>query len=517
MNNLPENQNNLTESELESTIFSDPTEHKKVEPRRSGKVRIRIIIASLLAVALLASVTFAVVKFIPEKQDEVTSSTPQITVSKIESKDVKAVEVKNKSGKYMLLPYEVKGESETTVSWYLDGLKKEFVSSSVLEDIVNNAVALNAVREITTKTDEECGLNAPQIEVKVSLKDNKDIVLSLGAKSPDNSGFYLKNSANDKVYLVEQDIFDSFDFEKLDLANTDSIPPIKLSSKYDSYFADGSLVSFDKLTISSKNFKDTIVLAPNTDKNLSQFVQFVVVKPNYRMAGNTESIFAMFAQGINSIGAYAFDVSNATLEALGLNRPDFALTVEIGESKVEYKFKMQDDGCYAVIGNGSEIVKKVEPSTCAFLDYQEMDFYSNIVFMKSIDDLANITIESSGKKYSFDIKANDEVNSEDQFIIEHNGKKIKSIYFQNFYQTLISLTYSEHLVDELNAPDEVIITYNYNNKKVTPTKVSFKKVSATRHQYYIDGKPMGKVNTAELNKVLKNLENVVAGKDVSTN
>ena len=74
MSNIPENEkiNNTENSggdEVFSTVFSDPTEHKRTAPEKK-KNKLLIAIASILAVAIFAGGTVAVIKLIPEREEE---------------------------------------------------------------------------------------------------------------------------------------------------------------------------------------------------------------------------------------------------------------------------------------------------------------------------------------------------------------------------------------------------------------------------------------------------------------
>ena len=69
MSDFPEQEKtNLQNEEEFSTIFSDPTAHKKTAEDVKKKKLLPIIIAAFLAVAVLVGGTVGVVKLIPEKE-----------------------------------------------------------------------------------------------------------------------------------------------------------------------------------------------------------------------------------------------------------------------------------------------------------------------------------------------------------------------------------------------------------------------------------------------------------------
>lgn len=104
MSDFPEKENieettepTLTPEEEGSTVFSDPAEHKKTAVKQKKRLLPKVI-AAVLAVGVLAGGTVAVIKLIPEREEE--SSAPSIeTISVLDMKsdDFKSVTVTNET------------------------------------------------------------------------------------------------------------------------------------------------------------------------------------------------------------------------------------------------------------------------------------------------------------------------------------------------------------------------------------------------------------------------------------
>lgn len=519
MENFPENEN-LNGQEEFSTVFSNPTEHTTKAVKNGNKKRILAVLSAFCALAVLVGGTFAAVKLIPKKSDQ-TEEQPELKEIEVLSQkdaDLKSITVNNKNGSFKFYSVITKAEEddgEDTVNWYLDGYKEELVSTGSISGIVNNITKITASREITEKTAEECGLVNPAISADVVANDGGKWSVQIGGKSPDNSGVYLKLSTKDTIYLIPDAIDESLTFEPLDLANTDSIAALSLDSNYSDYTEDGKLTTFDSLTVSGKNFPKNLVIKPNHNQTVDIF-PYVITEPTERIAENTDKILSIFANGVTVSGAYSFDVTPKTLSALGLNNPDFTAKIKVKDFTYTYKFKLQSDGNYAVVTDDSIMVKKVSADSLVVLGYSETDFYANWVFIENIDKIANLTVNSGGKSYSFDIKANPDEDSEEDYIVDYEGKSIKSSDFQAFYEYCISLKCSDFATESLTVPDEASLIYSYNDGS-KPVTVTFKKATATKHQYYVNGKPMGKVNSSEFNKLDKYLQKLVNGQTVTNN
>lgn len=516
----------LSADDKGSTVFSDPAEHKKATVKQKKKL-LPVIIAAVLSVAVLAGGTVAVIKLIPEREEE--SSSPSIETIKVldlDSDDFKSVTVTNENGTFKLYSVEETEASnssassdgssnEPTVNWYLDGYDKEVINSSSVGSIADYAASLEAVREITSKTAEECGLKNPTVRADVVKNDGTEFSILVGSESPDNTGTYVKLSTDDKIYITESDIKSNFTFDALSLAETGSIPGVTVTDDMKDYTDDnGALASFDKITLSGKNFPEKVVLAPNTDENLSTYAAYMTISPTKRIADNVDGIFDLFKSGVSVSGAYSFDTSASARKALGLDNPDLTAAIKIGSFTETYSFKQQEDGGYAVWYNGAKLIKKVSASALSFIDYKVNDYYASWVCLQSINELSNFTVKTPDKTYSFDIVYDDSEDAEETYVITYEGKKLVAENFQNFYQECISLSCTDYTVDKTSGEPAMSIIFTYSDTSREKTAVEFRKASETKYQYSIDGIDMGKINSSALNKILRLVEKVANGESV---
>ena len=531
MANIPENENlNQTPTETEeafaddefSTVFSNPTEHRKTADKVKNKKRLPIFIAALLVVAILVGGTVAVIKLIPEKEEE-TSSAPVIEDIKVldkKSDDFKTVTVKNSNGSFKFYSVtEVEktesssssttsSEPKETVTWYLEGYDKEKVDTTNISAVISAAASVSASREVTQRTAADCGLDKPVVTVEVEPKEGEKFTLYIGKESPDGSGYYFKTSDSEKIYVVGSDVYGSFVFEAISFANADALPGITVTDDMDDHVDDNdALISFDKMTISGKNFPETVVIEMNSDEKLAEYATYMITSPSKRIADNVDGVFGLFTSGLTASGAYSFDVSDKALAAVGLNNPDIVVKIDVNKSSMTYKFKLQPDGAYAVICDGAKLIKKVDASNITFADYDVSDFYSSWVALISIDDLKGLTFKTADKTYDFGIKANEDEEAEDGYIINYGDKDIDCSSFQSFYQECISLSCTDFETTKLSGKPDYAMIFNYKDgSKLT---VNFTKASETRYQYSIDGVDTGKVNSAAIKKLVKSLEELV--------
>lgn len=502
-------ENNSTENEETSTIFASPLEHKEGKLASPKKKRIIAVIASVMAVMVLVGGTLAVIKFIPEMQEKNNSSSANsITVIDFDKTKYDTVTVKNQNGEFVFLP---KTDSENNeIKWYLKDLDEDKISASKTDNIISSASSISASLEITKKAYDECGFNSPFAQVMVQSKELGDFSLLLGDKSPDNFGRYLYCSVDEKIYLVSEDAADSFVFTALDLAITDAVSPISVNTKNDKYVNEnGTLVSFDKLVISGSRFKQPITIVPN-DQDVG--FTYKTLSPISRYADDTKvsSLFGAFSSGISVSGVYSFDTDINAQKQYGLDNADMVLDITVGGESFTYRFTLQDDGFYALFGDGMNTIKKISASSAEFLSLDETGVYNKLVYIRNISELKNMTFDFEGTSYSFDISENAE-DSEEKYTVYYGKKLIKSQNFQNFYMQFVSMSLIDFSVGNLKHAD---LTVKITDNSGAVETLSFGKASATEYYCFTDGKPLGKITSATYNKLVNNIKTVSQNKNV---
>ncbi len=503
-----------------SSVFGNPAEHRKKAPAKPWKKYVTAITAAVLAVAILIGGTVYVVKKIPKKEPEITIPNDYydsgISVLSLDTADFSKLTVVNANGTFVFIPKH--GESGTT--WTVEGMDPALTSSSTISSKASNFASMQAVREITGRTAEQCGLANPATVVTAEVKNEDDTVtsytLKVGAKSTDSNNVYVQLDGDEKIYLVSASDVDYYEFELLDLASTTGFSGFTVTEDIASYAQEGSttITSFDKLTISGKNYPQPIVMVPNNqNEQISQFFTYLITTPNERYADNLNDTFTLFSTGLTVSGAYSFDVSQESINKVGLNDPDLVITMNVGSHYKTYKFKKVDDSYCAVINNDSKMISKVSLSNIPYFDYTPEDYYNKSIYLRHINDIDTFTVEMNGEKHVFGVNFDAKAEEDDMYKVTYGGKEITAQYFQDFYQQFISLQFSDFSTDgDISSPD-MKITIVFKESGITET-VEYKKVNATRYMCTINGKPLGRIVSTDYNALIKSLGSVTQNKPV---
>ncbi len=504
-----------SEIDEESTVFSAPAEHKDKAPKRADKKRLVSIIASCLAVAILIGGTVAVVKFIPELQeDEVASSVfEDIPLIDKDSSTFTTVNITNTNGTFKFITNQItvtdeEGKAQTTTYWGVEGVDISKLSTDTMNKIISSAASVTAVREIDTKTASDCGFDKPLIKVSVEDEANGSFGFVVGDESPDGLGYYFMLDGSDKIYVVATSELSAFQFELVDLADKTAIPAaVFTTDTTDNKAEDGSYAYFDSLTLSGSLYSDTITIENNKEDNTSsEILPYIITTPTkrYAQSENLTSLISLFSSTVNVSGNYAFDVNDQTLKEFGLDDPDAVVTMTInGESKY-FKISIVDDSYCAVIYDGATMIRKVTKDSFAFLSLTTEDFYNSQPFMYSINDLSSLELVDGEDKVKFDISSTKDEDENVTFHILANGTEIVASDFQTFYADFVGIQCNDFTVEETSDEPVSSIIFNFNNN--SSTTVKFYKISETEYQYSIDDMHMGRITSSAYRKMIRSIK-----------
>lgn len=498
-----------TEKEEDGAKKPSSEKEEKRPKKKNGLLKVLIY---FLCVLIIGSVAFLVIKKIPKRKDESNTGsnteTKEFAVLSIPTDSITNVNIENSKGPLKLYSEKDASDKDATVKWYVDGVPKDKTSDALVSAVVADISNINATEEITKKTAKECGFSDPEITAEILYGKGKRKEVLIGLDAPIGDGCYLKFGDEDKIYLVNNSIKTGLNVDAIALAKAEMIPAVAQNSSNSSYFDNDQLTTCDEMTVSGKKFPKTVRIVPNTDKELGEYIPYTVVAPEERLADNVDSVFNLFANGIQTTGIYSFYAEDYS--RFGLNNPDISLTMKLGNQTYIYKFALQSDGKYAAWCNNGNVIYSVDGASLGeIVNCETSDFYSSIVCLYSIDDLTGLNIKSKDTAYSFDIKSNSDKDSEDKYIITYKGKKIDCHSFQSLYQFIISIPCYDYTTNKVSSTDTFALEFKMKTGKTNT--ILFTRVDETKYQFSINGKPIGKVASAKLTKMIKYTKKLIDG------
>ncbi len=503
-----------------STVFGDPVSHNGEPPKKKSRNRVLIVIAAAIIAAAVIGGTVAVVKLIPVKESGTSSgaAVSDIPVVEYTEDDIDALTVENANGRYRLIAERTEesssGSSGGVVNtlWLVDGVDRAKTESGSISAIASAAASVTATRKITSKTPEQCGLNAPVYKIDVESKKVGNYTLTVGGESPDGLGVYLSVSTDGGIYLVDGDEVADFDFTILDLAETSTVAGIDMNDGVDDYTdGNGNLTSFDSLTVSGSNFPVPVTFRKANAEEAAMFYSYMVSSPSEREAAHVDELLSAFTNGLSCSGAYAMDVSAKSLAEFKLNNPYLTVAIKVGSRARTFRIAKIDDEFCAVIADDSILIKKVPASDMPFLDYKTEDYYGRLAFLRPIDSLTEFKVETGGATYTFKVVYDDSEDAEEDLAVSINGAKINAEYFQSMYQAFLNISYVDFITGTGSKTADMRITLSYSDKK-TKDVITYSKSNETSYDFTLNGKSQGRITASAYNRLSGAVKSVANNK-----
>ena len=513
-----------------STIFTSAHETPSKKPVSRQKSNGRIIIVMVVAAVLIAAGLLAVILLVPKDKTKDTVSTYSIEVKNVSADKISKVELKNNYGSYIFTSKIVKNTnssaqatasgsssaSSDTVQWKLEGYDENLIAASSVNAAVDNIGTIYATREMTDKS-LDYGLDNPQITATATMRDGSaGYTVKVGDLSPDKTGYYVQIEGSDKIYLVASGNMENLNVNPEKLADTvivDAVSkdnnPNKIIEKY--FDSEGKIATFDNISVSGTKVSKPYSLVANESSAIVSYSVLVGNDKRYADDEKAASLFGILSNGIVSMEAYKLNPGADDIAKYRLKNPEYVVEIKCGSYVLKLKASMYDEtnGRYAVIVDGKNAIYSVNKDALTMLLPKADDFYNKYVFLESINSMKNITIETGGNKYSFDLSYD---SKEEKISAVSDGKKIDSTLLSSYYEYYTSLA-PEVKDGYVKGSTDLKAVFKSDKSVNTITLV---RQSDRRYLLCLNGKEMGLVNSTTFENLSTYVKNVVDGKGIPT-
>lgn len=520
-----ENKNTEKEIELseESTIFGvSPTLSQEPKKKVKNKM-LKTALSLFLALVVLAGVTVAVIKLVPERKEDEAPITEEVSVIALAEQDVKNVTI-NRTESSSLYVTKVtdttssSGESTKTVAWSIDGIDATLTDSSSISSLMKSVLELKATRKIEKEADANYGFSNPFYTVEIKGYDEaKDKKLVIGSMTPSSSGYYATVDGGDTVYLLTKDTVDKIGTPDTELSIKKVVTPPSADKYPEKYFLEGELIYFDKAVLSRKG-STTIELVSNFDEETADFVPYIITSPVRRAADSEAAldIVDVVSSGLAATGAYAYYPTAKDLQMYGLKSPEIVLDFAFDSERIVINMTKQPDGNYAVMVKGNDnIIFKVSSDAAKFAQTTLDDYMNSMPFFEMLSYFDRITCATEENTTVFDISYVKTTQEGDEDISEviANGASINVDMFKNYYQYIVGIETNEDSYEKMSGTPAFTIKAKYRNSNDSVSLV-FIKQTDRRYYFEIDGTPIGFVSTTYVNKLMEYYQTIAKGEEI---
>lgn len=500
-----------TENTQESTIFSKPEiQDKKAKKAKKKLSPLKIIIILISLVLILCGAIFGF-WFATKDSDDTSSGTTVNTILVFDNEtiNIKKVNIKNKNGNLEFNAAKVDTEDGKMDSFLLKGYDASLIADSYITSIVDKIASLEALRKMDG--DGDYGFDKPNAIISVTGKNGlKDYSFKIGDISPDGTGYYLKVDKSDKIYLIAVSVAELFLSSVEDLSNNMLVVPPQEGEVSDEYFSDEGVLDYvDYIKVSGKSYKLPIVI-----KHINNDLATYRMTSPYNRYADKEVVTGyteLITSGVVANGCYKINPKKSDFKKYGLDNPDAVIEILYDDQKLKITAKKQDSENFAVIINDLDAIYQLTSETLKMLDYKALDLVNDYCFLEAFEDFENITFNDNGKKYSFDIKYNEDDNTTEETL---NGKKIDDDLFRAYFEYYLYI--KPEILSSYNKNQKAIFTatFNFANSKKDAIKIEFIKHNARQYIVKIDGNIEGVISYTYFENIKTYLQNVINKKGI---
>lgn len=518
----------VEDEDFGSTIFSAPEEkHDKVEKPKLLK-KILLGVASLVVIAAVITGVVLLVDKISSDEDDTAETEEWFVLSEYVTEEegktsfnydaFSKVDLDN--GSFKLELYSKLGEDDdTSTKWLESTIAEEYTSETTVEGFAKALLGLKYTRVISEEVKDgvDYGFDKPEFTATVTPYEKEAFTVTVGKQTADSSGYYVTVSGDNKVYLVGNKYIDKLACEdKMKLTKALSVSAFAEADGSAEYYSSGTLAKFDHLYFKNNNLGETYKFITVDQTDTYSYSTYRIVEPITRMANDVGivPIVELFANGIDSSGLYCLTKTDDDLKAYGLDAPDMEAGIKAGKQERTIKAKLQKDGDYALIASDFDVILRVSAASLSPVSVDKKDIFSAFLFIETLADLDEITVESSSAKNTFAIKTeeNEEGNKKITGISINGGEVSAPEEFQSYYQFLLGINTLSYESTDISGKEPAATVTMTKKDGSASTVIKYYEAQNGRYQVVVNGDQMGIIGSSSFKNVLKYAENVAAGK-----
>lgn len=466
------------------------------------KKQMKYILITFAAALVLGLLALAVVLFVPDAPDDVSStiSSQKVKVYDRQTSDVVKFTVTNEHGSYEMVPKD-------SGNFHIPELDDYKVMTSYYNTFATNFSSLEAKKLVTENPEDLSvyGFDEPLASLKVEFTD-ETVTVMLGNAETTTNGYYCKTDKSDAVYLLTNGIGSRLLSDKLYYLEKEITP---------GYDTADELV-FDKIVLSG-SVRDEIVILPtpdSEDETYAEIFAYEIVAPAnapYDISG-TDFLTGFFLLYGDTVVEIAPD--EQTLTEYGFDNPYSVATVESSAADFTVTVgKVDGEYCY-VMNAVDDVIYRCPVTSVTWLDAQYQDLVSSMFLVPHIHTVKNVDIVTQDKSYNYTVSYDESI---DTVFAKCNGKSVNTANFQNFYQVLVSCYLENYNTERVDTEPFMTLTYTYNEGGSDTVAFYTSPTDVRQSIIVFNGEYTDfSVRTAWVEKVLADCERLLNGQDVAT-
>lgn len=381
-----------------------------------------------------------------------------VTLTDFDKANIAEIDVSNENYEFTLVQ-----EDEI---WYLKGEEAFPIDQSVAGIFASTAAGLKANQIVAEDATDlsQYGLDAPSVQVHVTLIDGTEKSFAFGDKLATGNNYYGKIDDENTVYVLSTANRSSYNKGREDLMEKDTVPSIT-----------AELVTGIKVESDSYNNFTLLYDEKNSgDYSANQMFPWCIKGYYNGEVSADSSAVSDFLSGYTAITfSKAVDYKEENLENYGLKYPAAALTIwykeeEEGEEKelTLYLGNQDEDGnYYARLGDSNRTCLLSSSTVKDLFDVDVFSLTSKSTNIINIDGVSEIVATVEGKDYNYTIEHEETTGTDGAEVTEKfyvDGRLYEDdSAFRSFYQSLIGLTVDDFLTEKVEISEKPVLTLDF--------------------------------------------------------
>lgn len=483
------------------------------------KKQTKLIIITSVFVVALAAVLLVFQYILPET--EAVNADPykdvSLAITSVSADDIELIKCRNfPNAPDFDVAVDYDKEAGEAIYTVVDNPNNYYYSDTYLSLMASTVAVLDAT-SVAADADADpadYGITDDSIQYTMKTRDGKEYTLYLGSTTPLGTGYYLKKSDSNYIYIIGTYNGSTLERDLYEMRTVVIYPTIdtymdikRLKIEY----SDGSVVESVQLTDEEIAKGATYSLFKFTSP-ISVYINDDIAGSSYYEPATSLAVSEILEDSTDDLSQYGLDDPTViTFE----NNDDMEVTLWLGDyiSEGETRYaKLSNDDCIFVVKGSFD-----------FLNIDIYDLVDSTIWIHSTFDMKEINIITPDEKYEMfvdDFYADaDQTDTSSSFYAEMNGEEIDEDNYRLFYQELVSFK-TIGVTAELDIDIDKILTgdpeyrFDFVYRDGSEHYLYLYKVNDIQYIANSDGNALFYTSISQMNKIIRCLEIIKAGETI---
>lgn len=490
---------------------------------QSKKIK-QLIVLVVAFVALIAFYAwFSSYKDKKEEKENEKNKVEATEVFSIDANKVVGLEYKYNDKKYTLV-YNNKDKK-----WTIKGKEGWPINQSTVESMISSITTITSQTDIESTNKEDFGLDKPSktVVIKSKVDDKSDSTkLLFGNEAPNSLGHYCMVDGQEKIFVVDSQIYNAFEYDNMTLLNVETITGISSNAVYEVN------VKSKDFNINAKYDGDIksndgkwIITKPYAKKQVGVASMFTEYFVNYESLAYGEKVVAYKPKDLSKYGLdkpkYSAEIkyyeeaesdnnSSDDKEGASLTDKKKTYTLLVGKGITE---EVEGEGAsvvsYYVMKKGGDRVYTMDAATVEPLfEQQAFDFVDKTINDNDLLGYEYVKLETKDKTYTLSKQSKKEEKDGKEtvdYVYKLDGKEIDVEKANKITTQLQALSYDAEKGNKKVNKDKVVATLKFKGKKDGKKDCTIKFLSYNDTSYLVDkdGEQLFLINKSNLDELVK--------------